>query len=284
MEPYVKCSNPIVYDTVLIRNKPWHEIVEEEEMDGHQSPQGSLPTRACHELQIVNSWLAVGDASESSFSNSWEAATRVPNKGGYDFFSSMKTIFWNIRGIANRPTQQALCSMIKKHSPDFLCLAEPMTTISSIKHSFWRSIGLNLIGVNDRGQRLPNIWVFCSPNISSAAIISSSNQHIFVQFDIGGASYGVAFVYAATTIVDRRSLWLSLAQICSNFSDPIFIVGDFNAILGAHEKSGGNLPRSTSCDEFQAMVDTCNLVQIDQKGSPFTWTNGRKNYANIEMM
>lgn len=196
----------------------------------------------------------------------------------------MKTIFWNIRGIANRPTQHALCSMIKKHSPDFLCLAEPMTTISSIKHSFWRSIGLNLIGVNDRGQRLPNIWVFCSPNILSTVIISSSNQHIFIQFTIGGASYGVVFVYAATTIVDRRSLWLSLAQICSNFSDPIFIVGDFNAVLGAHEKSGGNLPRSSSSDDFQAMVDTCNLVQIDHKGSPFTWTNGRKNSAHIEMM
>ncbi|RXH78385.1 hypothetical protein DVH24_001903 [Malus domestica] len=38
-----------------------------------------------------------------------------------------RIIYWNIRGLANSPTRHALCSMVRKHSPDFLCLAEPMT-------------------------------------------------------------------------------------------------------------------------------------------------------------
>lgn len=43
-------------------------------MGGQQSPHVSLPTLAYHELQLVNSWLAVGDVSEPSLSNSLEAA------------------------------------------------------------------------------------------------------------------------------------------------------------------------------------------------------------------
>ncbi|KAK9912795.1 hypothetical protein M0R45_036636 [Rubus argutus] len=196
----------------------------------------------------------------------------------------MKTIFWNIRGLANSSTQRTLGSLVKKYSPDFLFLAEPMTVITTIKQSFWRSIGMNLIGVNDRGQRLPNIWLFCSANVSSPLVVSSSSQHLFLQFNVGGVLHGMVFVYAATTVVKRRSLWQSLALVCSAFSGPLLILGDFNAVLGAHEKFGGNLPRLVSCDEFLAMVDTCGLLHIDLKGSPFTWTNGRALASHIEML
>lgn len=143
---------------------------------------------------------------------------------------------------------------------------------------------MNLIGVKDRGQFFPNIWLFCSPNVLSPLILSSSSQHIFLQFNVGGVPHGMIFVYAATNVVDRRPLWLSLAQACSTFSGPLLILGDFNSVLGAHEKSGGNLPRRVSCDDFQAMVDTCGLILLDLKGSPFTWTNGRRSASHIEML
>ena len=48
-------------------------------MGGQQSSHVSLPARA-YELQLVNSWLAAGHASESSFSNSLGAAACVHNK------------------------------------------------------------------------------------------------------------------------------------------------------------------------------------------------------------
>lgn len=46
----------------------------------------------------------------------------------------------------------------------------------------------------------------------------------------------------------------------------------------------GTLPRHAACAEFQAMVDTCNLIPVDTKGSPFTWTNGRGISSHIEML
>ncbi|KAL6224666.1 hypothetical protein ACLB2K_003521 [Fragaria x ananassa] len=159
-----------------------------------------------------------------------------------------------------------------------------MTSLTRIPDSFWRSIGMQLVGVNDRSQLFPNIWVFRSLNLSAPTLISSSSQHLFVQFLVGGIAHGLVFVYAATTSVARRPLWSEIELINSSFTGPLLLVGDFNAILGAHEKSGGRLPTRVSCHEFQHMVDVCHLTQIDLKGSPFTWTNGRGVGSHIEML
>ncbi|KAL6130069.1 hypothetical protein ACLB2K_068450 [Fragaria x ananassa] len=40
-------------------------------------------------------------------------------------------------------------------------------------------------------------------------------------------------------------------------------IGDFNYVLGAHEKSGGPPPSLISCLEFQNMLDACDFVHLD---------------------
>lgn len=70
-------------------------------------------------------------------------------------------------------------------------------------------------------------------------------------------------------------------RYCSIFAGPHLILEDFNAVLGSHKKLVGLLPRRASCEDFQAMVDTCDLFLIDTKGSLFTWTNGRGASTHI---
>ncbi|KAL6225674.1 hypothetical protein ACLB2K_004523 [Fragaria x ananassa] len=53
------------------------------------------------------------------------------------------------------------------------------------------------------------------------------------------------------------------------------LVGDYNAVLGSHEKKGGAPVCAWSCEEFQAMSDICQLVHIDTKGAQFTWARRR---------
>ncbi|RXH67815.1 hypothetical protein DVH24_027962 [Malus domestica] len=193
----------------------------------------------------------------------------------------MKVLYWNIRGVGNRPTRRTLRSIVHKYSLDIICIAEPFVPLKRVHPYFWRSISMNLLGVNDRGLQQPNLWIFHSVQASSP---KCSNQHVFVHFNLNGITHGISFVYAATTVVEHRSLWLSLAHDCSIFARPHLILGDFNAVLGAHEKIGGILPRCSSCEEFQAMVDTRGLLPIDTKGSPFTWTNGHGISSHIEML
>lgn len=59
-------------------------------------------------------------------------------------------------------------------------------------------------------------------------------------------------------------------------------MGDYNAILGAHEKRGQNLPLRISCDDFRAWTDSCILTHLVTRGAEFTWSNGRRGNALSE--
>lgn len=52
----------------------------------------------------------------------------------------------------------------------------------------------------------------------------------------------VAAIYACTTYTQRRNLWMELASLQQNHIGPWCFIGDFNVVLGAHEKRGGSLP------------------------------------------
>ncbi|KAK9949449.1 hypothetical protein M0R45_004968 [Rubus argutus] len=85
-------------------------------------------------------------------------------------------------------------------------------------------------------------------------------------------------VYGKTTTIGRRSLWNDLVQLhTSSVTGPWMVFGDFNCVLGAHEKRGGRVPNFTSCYEFQNMCTTCNLIDIDTTGLSYTWSNRRTN-------
>ena len=58
-------------------------------------------------------------------------------------------------------------------------------------------------------------------------------------------------------------------------------MGDFNACLGAYEKSG-HAPPLISYRDFAVMIDDCSLYNLDIIGTLYTWFNGRKGNAIIE--
>lgn len=53
-------------------------------------------------------------------------------------------------------------------------------------------------------------------------------------------------------------------------------MGDFNAILGAHEheKNGGCVPLRGSCMDFQNMIYACQLFHLPSQGLSYTWSSG----------
>lgn len=62
---------------------------------------------------------------------------------------------------------------------------------------------------------------------------------------------GFTRVYAHTNYRQRQRLWFELLKI----NDPSIaqaVIGDFNCVLGSHEKRDGNLPSQISFEEFMA--------------------------------
>ncbi|XP_074303397.1 uncharacterized protein LOC141637889 [Silene latifolia] len=56
--------------------------------------------------------------------------------------------------------------------------------------------------------------------------------------------------------------------------------GDFNCVLSAAERIGGNTP-SSEIDSFRSCVDDCGVIDITSVGSVFTWNNKQKPEARI---
>jgi len=50
---------------------------------------------------------------------------------------SFRGLFWNLRGLANDKTINMLQNLIVEHQPNFLFLAEPMTSFSSYHATFF---------------------------------------------------------------------------------------------------------------------------------------------------
>ncbi|KAK3205108.1 hypothetical protein Dsin_019154 [Dipteronia sinensis] len=81
----------------------------------------------------------------------------------------------------------------------------------------------------------------------------------------------------------RRHLWDDMLSLSSSVSSHWLAIGDFNAVIGAHEKSGGVIPSVVSCNEFQFMSDNYNLIHMPTSGSLFTWMNCSASHFRIEI-
>ena len=58
-------------------------------------------------------------------------------------------------------------------------------------------------------------------------------------------------------------------------------MGDFNVVLGAHEKRGCRLPSSISCNDFLSWSNANLLLHLHTNGVQFTWNNGRLDSDSV---
>ena len=165
----------------------------------------------------------------------------------------MKVLYWNARGMGNAPTQRVLRRMVRRYQPSLIGISEPFINLSSLKSSFWHSLKMFPAAVNDRGDQTPNIWLICDQAIQPTLLLATEQQ-LTISCTLDNVSCVMTWVYAKTTTSERRRLWEDLLHIKNNFvQGPWIVLGDFNCVLGAHEKRGGILPNVVSCSEFPDM-------------------------------
>lgn len=82
-------------------------------------------------------------------------------------------------------------------------------------------------------------------------------------------------VYASPNYARRTQLWDDLAHLADSIHLPWVILGDFNVILtDAERKGGSNNPSPRGRQDFQNMIQGCELIDAGFQGSPFTWRKG----------
>ena len=181
----------------------------------------------------------------------------------------MKVFYWNIRGLANKLSRDTLFNFCKQFNPDIVCISEPMMNPVDFPNSFLRATNMNL-GVFNSRDGISKIWLFISSHIPHYDVVSNSEQEITLSFMVSAVLHHISFIYASVQLYRRRKLWDVLGHL-SFGNAPWLVIGDFNVILGAHEKTGGRLPDPRSCDDFATMISDCNLFDIPSSGAQFTW-------------
>ncbi|XP_024630290.2 uncharacterized protein [Medicago truncatula] len=194
----------------------------------------------------------------------------------------MNVLYWNVRGIGNSDTRLALKNLFLSHKPTIIFVAEPMVSFAQIPSWYWPSIGVTKYCINDRGTSIPNLWALWGNDVI-ATVIFVSVQCIALEISCFNSTVYLAAIYAHNYYVKRRELWADLTNLQGCFQGPWLFVGDFNCILGAHEKQGRHPPPPLSCEDFLNWTNSNVLNHLPTLGSFFTWSNGRFGMENVAL-
>ncbi|XP_042477700.1 uncharacterized protein LOC122059065 [Macadamia integrifolia] len=187
----------------------------------------------------------------------------------------MRIFYWNIRGVRKAAASRALHIFLRDHSPDVVCIAEPMVDSFSFPARFFNRLGFMSEFIhNSRLEKVPNLWVVWKNSLARPVVVQSSEQMISVSMQWNGQRVVVSVIHASCFRAERRNLWVEMGIVAALFC-PWVVLGDFNATLYSHEKRGPGRFNVGSAAEFQAMVDACDLISSPSQGSNFTWTNNR---------
>lgn len=94
--------------------------------------------------------------------------------------------------------------------------------------------------------------VLGSVNLTNSSVVYISDQVVILDFDLNATTFRCACVHGSHFDLRRKLLWMSLN---SDFSYNMLLVGDFNAVLGAHERRSSVLPEPNSCRDFREFID-----------------------------
>ncbi|KAH0748476.1 hypothetical protein KY290_027708 [Solanum tuberosum] len=82
-------------------------------------------------------------------------------------------------------------------------------------------------------------------------------------------------IYAKCDALERINMWDDIYNISVNYNMPWLVGGDFNVIMSDEEKTGGLPVYPQAYEDFSFGMNSCELLDINFKGSPFTWWNGK---------
>lgn len=108
-------------------------------------------------------------------------------------------------------------------------------------------------------------------------VVSDTEQQLSFQLNFleNGHSFVTTVVYAKCDALERLSLWEDIYSLSMNMNLPWLIEGNFNIILSGEEKIEGLSVYPQEYEDFAFCVNSCEFIDINFKGSPFIWWNGR---------
>ncbi|XP_031260175.1 uncharacterized protein LOC116118324 [Pistacia vera] len=151
---------------------------------------------------------------------------------------------WNIRGLNGFSKQRVVRNWISASS-------------------------LGLIGLLETKVEQSHLYLHCSLQEITCKVTHVSE----------GFSFGITFVYGSNDPGNRRNLWDFLRDQSTEFDLeglPWLVLGDFNAILGASDRVGGDPAWYGYMDDFGQCIHDAELIGVPFIGLRYTWHNSQQ--------
>ncbi|KAJ6725466.1 hypothetical protein OIU79_003776 [Salix purpurea] len=114
---------------------------------------------------------------------------------------------------------------------------------------------------------------FGAADLVSLRVIAHASQSITALVHVQNKCWLLTVVYANPNPRIHESLWTYFDGLAKASNLPWLVMGDFNDIVCASEKCGGNHDSGGSA--FVDWIDRNHLIDLGFSGSKFTWCNKR---------
>lgn len=131
-----------------------------------------------------------------------------------------------------------------------------------------------------RGGGLACIWG--STVEVSLASMSLNHMMLEIKHVYEEESMWVTGIYGHPETSNKRKTWELIRSLTPPPETPWLCFGDFNEILSAGEKRGGNNFNFDGAKAFQETLDDCGLTDLGFFGYKYTWSNRRRAPDTIE--
>ncbi|CAB4316762.1 unnamed protein product [Prunus armeniaca] len=190
---------------------------------------------------------------------------------------AMKTFVWNCQGIGGGLTVSSLKEQVRLHTPDIVVLLETKTRRHRYEY-LKRQLGMEfLFAVEPRGlsKGLCMFW----RDFQQVELIKYADFYIEALLYDPDLQLKWRFfaIYASIDDHTHNGQWRILSDRIRRCPEPCLCLGDFNDILEATEKKGGNPRSERSLADFQAFVIDVGFLDLGFTGYPYTWRNRREN-------
>lgn len=183
---------------------------------------------------------------------------------------------WNVRGLNSIARRQVVKDLVLDNKSTIVCLQE--TKLASIDTNIIReTLGLSftqnfaslpaqqtrggaLLAVHEDFYKLRDV------------IVGEFTVSARLEATTTVADWWLTVVYGPQGDSDKLRFLQELRNIRAFFGDCWLVMGDFNLILQAQDKSKDNLNRRLM-DSFRSLVDDLELKELSLQGRKFTWSN-----------
>lgn len=188
-----------------------------------------------------------------------------------------QVLCWNVRGLNNPAKRNAVREFVEAAKVNIVCLQDtklhvidPFIVMQCIGPSF---DGFAYLPTSDTRGGILLGWDRTAIEIDN--ISWDTNFVTGLVHNKDGSTWWVTVVYRPQGDELKTQFLVDLHNRRATCLGPWMLLGDFNMIIRAEEKSSNNLNRRI-LRKFKEFVDNSELKEIYMHGRRFAWTNERE--------